>query len=149
MALYRKKPLEVEAAKWTGDPAAPDLLDLIAKSKGDILVGGVGRSGMHLDVVTIDGNRVTVPVGAYLVLDGKGWPYPCDAELFEAGHDPVPAPGDSDWLAVFEGTDGGWYWHRKAPNGQPIAQGEGYTREADAVTGALRANPDLSSVSHP
>lgn len=95
MTLYRKKPITVEAVKWTGDPADPDLLDLIGKSKGDVIVDSSHDSanaraiGYRLSVTTIDGNRVTVPAGAYLVLDARGFPYPCDAELFEAGHDEV------------------------------------------------------------
>lgn len=52
------------------------------------------KTDVPLEVVTVDGNRVTIPAGAYHVLDSKGFPYPCDAEIFEAGHDPVGQGGD-------------------------------------------------------
>lgn len=41
-------------------------------------------------------------------------------------------------------ADGQFYWHRKAPNGEIIARGEGHTRDRDAVRAARRANPDLA-----
>ena len=37
----------------------------------------------------------------------------------------------------------GWTWVRIATNGEEIARGQTYTREADAWRGAHRANPDL------
>jgi hypothetical protein len=40
-------------------------------------------------VTTVDGNTVTIPAGAYRVIDGKGFPYPCDAEIFESTHELV------------------------------------------------------------
>lgn len=58
---FRKKPILVEAEKV----ASPEV------------------------VTTVDGNVVTIPAGAYKVIDAKGFPYPCDAEIFEANHEPV------------------------------------------------------------
>lgn len=49
-----------------------------------------------------------------------------------------------DQLSIFQGEDGDWHWHRKAPNGEVISRGEGYTRRDDAVRGARRANPGLA-----
>lgn len=59
MQRYRKKPIEVEAEK------------------------------VHeaMTVTTVDGNVVTIPAGAYMVIDSKGFPYPCDAEIFEQNHE--------------------------------------------------------------
>lgn len=52
----------------------------------------------------------------------------------------------ADQLEVEQSTaDGAWYWHRKAPNGQVISSGEGYTRRESAILGAERANPDLTA----
>ena len=49
-----------------------------------------------------------------------------------------------DRAEVFRGAQGGlWYWHRKSPNGQIVAEGEGYDRREDAVDAAVRENPGL------
>jgi hypothetical protein len=61
MPKYRKKPVIVEAEKVS-----------VAE-----------------EVTTVDGNVVTIPAGAYKVVDAKGFPYPCDAEIFEATHEVV------------------------------------------------------------
>lgn len=39
--------------------------------------------------ITVDGNFVTAPAGSYCVIDQKGFPYPCDSEIFEGGHKAV------------------------------------------------------------
>jgi hypothetical protein len=44
-------------------------------------------------VMTIDGNDVVVPKGAYMVIDQAGFPYPCDAGIFEANHTAYAEPG--------------------------------------------------------
>lgn len=52
---------------------------------------------------------------------------------------------ENDRLVVHKGTDGQWYWHRQAAgNHEVISQGEGYETHLGAVTGALRANPDMT-----
>ena len=48
----------------------------------------------------------------------------------------------TDTIRPYRDRAGQWRWHRKAPNGEIIAQGEGYTRPADLKIGAERANPD-------
>jgi len=45
-------------------------------------------------------------------------------------------------LEVYEGVDGEWYWRRIAGNGEIVAEGEGYTRKADATEGAKLNFPD-------
>lgn len=59
MTLYRKKPIIVRAEKVDASTT----------------------------VTTVDGNVVVIPAGAYKVIDSKGYPYPCDAEIFESGHE--------------------------------------------------------------
>lgn len=83
MTTYRKKPIKVQAEKW--EPAnRPAIVDLLEKSQGDFFF-----QGGDLYVITVDGNQVRVPRGAYVVLDAKGWPYPCDGEIFELTHEPA------------------------------------------------------------
>lgn len=90
---FRKKPLEVEAVKIPnkGEETSPARNSELAQF---VIDNPMAFSGfMILDdgwsVITVDRNRVTVPWGAYCVLDMKGFPYPCDAEIFEASHEPL------------------------------------------------------------
>lgn len=50
-----------------------------------------------------------------------------------------------DTVEVYPGEDGQWYWHRQAPNGEVISDGEGYVTEEGARQGAVRANPDFTA----
>jgi len=46
-------------------------------------------------------------------------------------------------VELFRDQGGEWRWHRKAPNGQLIADsGEGYINKDDAVAMAERVNGD-------
>lgn len=47
-----------------------------------------------------------------------------------------------DYIEVYSGEDGKWYWRRCSANNEVISQGQGYTRMRDALRGAVRANPD-------
>jgi uncharacterized protein YegP (UPF0339 family) len=42
----------------------------------------------------------------------------------------------ADYLEVFQGQDGSWYFHAKANNGEVVAHSEAYTRESSAHTAA-------------
>jgi hypothetical protein len=97
---YRKKPIEVDAVKLPmpdvihserGRAATDSILrfvDAHAKAFRDFLVTPKGWQ-----ITTVDGNNVVVPWGAYVVIDSKGFPYPCDAEIFEANHEEVNDDG--------------------------------------------------------
>lgn len=90
MTVYRKKPTLVSAEKYTGSltVAIQTLLNGTTYDFRDpIDMQGHVKSQFFLR--TVDGNVVSVPIGAYVVIDAKGFPYPCDAEIFEAGHDKV------------------------------------------------------------
>ncbi len=38
-------------------------------------------------------------------------------------------------FVVFKGSNGQYYWHLKAPNGEIICQSEGYTSKQGALNG--------------
>jgi hypothetical protein len=44
---------------------------------------------------------------------------------------------------VKQGTDGLWYWHLKAANNEIVAQGEGYSRKADAYRAVGRLKTEV------
>lgn len=96
MSKYRRKPQLVEACLWDGSNT-DGILDLKAYAHRDakFLVEVVGpandpRPTGVLEVVTIDGNQVNVPIGAYVVLDPYGFPYPCSADVFKLTFEDLP-----------------------------------------------------------
>lgn len=88
---YRKKPITVDAIKNEGDwPPILAFLDGVGYQVPFMGKPAVIRlADGSLDVRTVDGNDVRVPVGAYLVQDSKGYFYPCDAEIFEQNHEEI------------------------------------------------------------
>ena len=48
-----------------------------------------------------------------------------------------------DIFEVFQGEDTQWYFHRKAGNGEIVAESEGYTTRDSAVTEASREAGDM------
>lgn len=87
---YRRKATEVEAVQLVADELG-DLVELLMRSKGKWTLDADEQSVPELTVGTVDGNDVAVPFGAYVVLDSKGYVYPCDAEIFESNHEEEPA----------------------------------------------------------
>ncbi len=89
MSKHRRKPQVVEACYWNGSNT-DGILDLKKNHAHPdaqflIEVDGPAESPWPtgvLHVVTIDGNEVNVPIGAYVVLDIEGFPYPVDESVF-------------------------------------------------------------------
>ena len=86
---YESIPQRRHAVKWTGQNT-DELIELKqhANSSAELYLEVDGPEDAPeptgvLEVVTVDGNRVTVPVGAYVVLDMNRFPYPCAADIFE------------------------------------------------------------------
>lgn len=61
----------------------------MARFRKKTIVVEAYKTDVDLEVTTVEGNRVKVPAGAYVVTDMNGFQYPCDAEIFEAIHEPV------------------------------------------------------------
>lgn len=49
-----------------------------------------------------------------------------------------------DTVTIYTDAAGGYRWHRKAPNGEVISQGEAHIRWSDAQRAAERANQDTN-----
>lgn len=58
---------------------------------------------------------------------------------------------EPDYVEIFEGEDGDWYWHIKSGgNNKVIAGGgEGFTERNDANEAARRVRPDLFPAHEP
>ena len=83
MALYRKKPVVIEAVQWTGSMAP-----VIALVGHDLPTHGPpGQSG-SLRISTLEGDH-ECRLGDWIIKGVKGEFYPVKPDIFEATYDPV------------------------------------------------------------
>lgn len=85
MAKYQKKPVVVEAFKWTGDrEQSEDPVWIVrAIEKGDVYF----EDG-HLMIKTLEGVH-RANVGDYIVKGVRGELYPCKPDIFEETYEKV------------------------------------------------------------
>lgn len=88
-AKFKKKPLTVEAIKWTSDN-----IDEVMKFIGytcisDYFDGGQYCIGSHGIVINTLEGKMTASVGDFIIKGVKGELYPCKPDIFEAGYDRV------------------------------------------------------------
>ncbi len=84
MALYRKKPVVIEAVQFTGDASAPEIMALDLGCEHDPALG--------TDVMlihTLEGTMRADP-GDWIIRGVKGEIYPCKPDIFAATYDAVP-----------------------------------------------------------
>lgn len=74
---YRKKPVVINAVKWTGKGK-----EIVEWCNGDLYVDGT------LSVPTIEGS-LTVQIGDYIIRGVAGEFYPCKPDIFEKTYDLV------------------------------------------------------------
>ena len=82
-ALYRKKPVVVEAMRWTGDNWY-DAAIWIGLHRHPAL----HREGTALVIPTLEGNMRAEP-GDWIIRGVKGEFYPCKPDIFEATYEPA------------------------------------------------------------
>lgn len=112
---YRKKPVEVEAIRWIGDPDDNENLSAVSALGNAITrVLEVYKDG-RLDIQTLEGVMTASP-GDYIIKGVKGEIYPCKPDIFAASYSPVPADDQTVPGAAIAGTlrgllGGGWGSH--------------------------------------
>lgn len=79
MALFRKKPVIIEAIQWNGRNEME-----IARFIG----GNLEMDGNRLLIHTLEGT-MTASVGDYVIKGVNGEFYPCKPDIFEKTYDPV------------------------------------------------------------
>lgn len=100
--LYRKKPVIIEAWKWTGERGdlnrAPDWLKrayaMRWSEKGSVRVYDDEISGLsYLQIMTLEGvhNAMT---GDFIIQGVKGELYPCKPDIFEQTYEEVKEGGE-------------------------------------------------------
>ena len=87
MAKFRKKPVVIEAVRWTGD-VTPELQELF--NGEDICIKT--SSPPYLSLTTLEGSGVLASVGDWVIRGVKGELYPCKPDIFEATYEPADAP---------------------------------------------------------
>lgn len=82
MTEYRKKPVVIEAVKYTGKNNVNDVLNFIGERRLAYL------DGETLNIETLEG-VMKADVGDYIIKGIKGEFYPCKPDIFEATYEKV------------------------------------------------------------
>jgi len=90
MAKYRKKPVVIEAFKWTGDRTQIEdpewIVDAIKMGRAEIYEYDDHK--LYMDIKTFDG-AYTARAGDYIIRGIKGEIYPCKPDIFEMTYESV------------------------------------------------------------
>jgi len=84
VAKYRKKPVVIEAVRWTGENFE-EVADLVEGLKGRFIYD---ESDMSLKLITLEGTMTAMP-GDYIIKGVRGELYPCKPDIFEQTYEPV------------------------------------------------------------
>lgn len=83
MAKYRKKPVVIDAFKWTGGPdQIEDPEWIVSRMK----MGQVSFADGRMFIKTLEGIMEAQP-GDYIIRGIKGEIYPCKPDIFEATYE--------------------------------------------------------------
>ena len=90
MAKFRKKPIVIEAFKWTGDEHQIEDPEWAcdAVRNGEIMMGQVGTPDVFLIIVTLEG-KMSAERGDWIIKGIKGEIYPCKPDIFVASYEEV------------------------------------------------------------
>ena len=86
---YCKKPIMIEAFRWTGGPDQGEEPAWICEAiaSGDVFFRR-GVSGIQMSIVTLEGTMIA-NLGDYIIKGIKNEIYPCKADIFEATYEKV------------------------------------------------------------
>lgn len=89
MAKYRKKPVVIEAFRWTGGPdQTEDPEWIIEKIRSEDVWFYEEERGTFMMIMTLEG-VMQASQGDYIIKGVAGEVYPCKPEIFEATYDLV------------------------------------------------------------
>ena len=80
---YRKKPVEIEALKWTGENLI-EIIDFIRNSNGFKYDNKKGT----LIIATLEGEHIA-SIGDFIIRGVKGEFYPCKPDIFEMTYEKI------------------------------------------------------------
>lgn len=84
MAKYRKKPVVINAVKWTGSNVK-EMIAFVSDKIKDVSEIGADKS---ITIHTLEGD-MKADVGDYVIKGIKGEFYPCKSDIFEATYESV------------------------------------------------------------
>jgi hypothetical protein len=88
MGFYRKKPVIIEAFKWTGGQDQTEdpewMTDAIKESKVRIVTG----DSFYVEIDTLEGAH-RANTGDFIIKGIKGELYPCKPDIFEMTYDKI------------------------------------------------------------
>lgn len=90
MALYRKKPVVIEAFQWTGrhdQIEDPEWL-VEAIKNGTVFFGVRDDGGCDMIIETLEG-AMRATAGDFVIKGVKGELYPCKPDIFDATYEPA------------------------------------------------------------
>lgn len=85
MGDYRKKPVVVQAFRWTGGPDQQEDPEWATEA---LVNGTMSFNGDDLVITTLEGPMLVSP-GDYIIRGVKGELYPCKPDIFEMTYDPA------------------------------------------------------------
>jgi hypothetical protein len=88
MAIFRKKPVVIDAFQWTAGPDQREDPEWIVEAIKRGTVHPQGGSEPHLTIHTL-GGVMRADVGDWIIRGWKGEIYPCKPDIFEATYEPV------------------------------------------------------------
>ncbi|MBO6550740.1 MAG: hypothetical protein JJ964_14110, partial [Rhizobiales bacterium] len=97
MPKFRKKPVVIEAFKWTGDTSQEDDPVWMSEAieRGDVwfvgaeeVVSGSAIIDSAMMIKTLEGDH-RATLGDYIIQGVKGEIYPCKPDIFEATYEPA------------------------------------------------------------
>ena len=87
---FRKKPVVIDAYKWTGGPDQEEdpqwIIDAIRN--GIVWFNDVGTKSVTMTIATLEGNHLA-RTGDYIIKGIKGELYPCKPDIFESTYEKV------------------------------------------------------------
>ena len=86
MVRYRKKPVVIEAFKWTGDINQEEYPEWIIDSIKNGYIRTYGQPKIYMEIDTLEGTHIASR-GDYIIKGIKGEIYPCKPDIFEATYD--------------------------------------------------------------
>lgn len=87
---YRKKPVVINAFKWTGDMfqnEAPEWI-MEAIQEGKVYFSNIGKENVVMKIETLEGTH-SANRGDYIIQGVKGELYPCKPDIFEMTYEEV------------------------------------------------------------
>ena len=87
---YRKKPVVINAFKWTGDMLQNEDPEWITEAiqEGKVYFSNIGEENVVMKIETLEGTH-TANRGDYIIQGVKGELYPCKPDIFEMTYEEV------------------------------------------------------------